>query len=140
MIAGDVLKTILACWFCYRLAAPELEHIAVLYGGMGVVLGHAWPLWRGGHGGCITVVACTWAIIYFPVTGALCCLAGAVAAIGMRHRALGIVLAGGLAVVVAFLQFGTQSGFGTVGIALVLMWQYRKEFLPVRYEKKEKSP
>lgn len=140
VIAGDALKTILACWFCYRLAAPELEHIAVLYGGMGVVLGHAWPLWRGGHGGCITAVACTWAIIYFPVTGALCCLAGAVAAIGMRHRALGIVLAGGLAVVVAFLQFGTQSGFGTVGIALVLIWQYRKEFLPVRYEKKEKSP
>ena len=57
VVAGDALKTVLACWFCYRLAAPELEHLAALYGGIGVVLGHAFPVWRRVRGGRAVVVA-----------------------------------------------------------------------------------
>lgn len=132
VVAGDVLKTILACWFCYRLAAPELEHLAVLYGGLGVMAGHTWPIWRGGRGGCAVTVACAWSVLYFPITGALCCLAGAVAAIGTRFQALGVILAGVLCVAVAFLQFDIQSGLGTAVIALVLVWQYRTEFFQNR--------
>lgn len=137
VVAGDVLKTILACWFCYRLAAPELEHVAVLYGGIGVVAGHTWPIWRGGRGGRAALVACAWSILYFPITGALCCLAGAVAAIGTRRQVLGVLLAGGLSAAVAFLQFGIQSGLGTAAIVLILAWQYRKEIFQKRQKKKK---
>ena len=45
VLAGDVLKTAAACWFCWQ-AAPELGHTALLYGGLGAVLGHNWPFWN----------------------------------------------------------------------------------------------
>ena len=130
VVAGDALKTVLACWFCYRLAAPELEHLAALYGGIGVVLGHAFPVWRHVRGGRAVVVAGTWLVLYLPVTGAVCCLAGGVAAAGIQKRAVGAVLAVTLAVPVAFLQFGVQSGVGAAVVALVIWWQCRAEFFP----------
>lgn len=124
---GDILKTALACWFCYRLAAPELEHVALLYGGMGAVMGHAFPAWRRGRGGHAATVAGTWLVLFLPITGALCCLAGAVAAAGTKKRALGAVLATALAIPVAFLQFGVQSCAGTAVVSIILLWQYRTE-------------
>lgn len=127
VITGDLIKTILACWFCYRLAAPELEHLAVLFGGLGVVLGHAFPVWRRGRGGPADVVAATWLMLYFPITGLLCCLAGMVAAAGTRKKALRVLLACALAIPVAFMQFGVQSGGVAVAVCLVLLWQSRAE-------------
>ena len=50
VLAGDVLKTAAACWFCWQ-AAPELGHTALLYGGLGAVLGHNWPFWNKFRGG-----------------------------------------------------------------------------------------
>lgn len=37
VLAGDVIKTAAACWFCHQLA-PELGPTALLYGGLGAVL------------------------------------------------------------------------------------------------------
>ena len=48
VLAGDVIKTAAACWFCHQLA-PELGLTALLYGGLGAVLGHNWPIWYKGR-------------------------------------------------------------------------------------------
>lgn len=72
VLAGDVLKTAAACWFCWQLA-PELHLTALLYGGFGAVLGHNWPFWNHGHGGKGVAVTCAWLMLYLPVTG--CCAA-----------------------------------------------------------------
>ncbi len=55
---------------------PELGHTALLYGGLGAVLGHNWPIWHKGRGGKGVAVTCAWLMLYLPVTGVLCCLAG----------------------------------------------------------------
>lgn len=117
---GDVLKTVLICWFCYRLAAPELEERAILYGGMGVLLGHVWPLWLHGKGGSAAPVVCTWVILYLPVTGALCCLAGGIVSIGTGHKALGLVLIPFLATPLAWMQFGVANGGLMLVVGLLL--------------------
>lgn len=139
VLMGDVLKMILACWFCYQLAAPELEHIALLYGGVGVILGHLWPVWRRGRGGNPAVIVCTWLVIYFPITGALCCLAGLVAGLGTGKKAVGVLLSALLAIPVAFLQFGMQSGFGAVIASAIVLWQYSSEAIARKGEKPEAS-
>lgn len=110
VIAGDVLKTALTCWFCYKLAAPELGYDAMLYGGLGALLGQVCPLWLRGKGGDTTAVLCTWLTLYLPITGGLCVLAGAVVAAGTGKRSLAAVLIPCLAVPVAWLQFGMYSG------------------------------
>lgn len=135
VLVGDVLKTVLGCWFCYRLAAPELEQAAILYGGVGVVMGHVWPVWRRGKGADAAIVVCTWLFLYLPVTGALCCLAGAVAGLGTQKKAWGPILAGALSVPVAFLQFGVAGGLGTGLGTLILIGQYRKRLLAAPKEK-----
>ena len=78
VLAGDVIKTAAACWFCHQLA-PELGPTALLYGGLGAVLGHNWPIWYKGRGGKGVAVTCAWLMLYLPVTGVLCCLAGGAA-------------------------------------------------------------
>ena len=85
VLAGDVIKTAAACWFCHQLA-PELGPTALLYGGLGAVLGHNWPIWYKGRGGKGVAVTCAWLMLYLPVTGVLCCLAGGVAANGRLRQ------------------------------------------------------
>ena len=110
VLAGDVLKTAAACWFCWQ-AAPELGHTALLYGGLGAVLGHNWPFWNKFRGGKGVAVNCTWLILYLPITGALCCLAGGGAVLLSGYLPLGAVLIAALAVLVAWLQYGGESAF-----------------------------
>ena len=85
VLSGDVIKTAAACWFCHQLA-PELGLTALLYGGLGAVLGHNWPIWYKGRGGKGVAVTCAWLMLYLPVTGVLCCLAGGVAANGRLRQ------------------------------------------------------
>lgn len=137
---GDILKTILACWFCYKLAAPELEHLAILYGGLGAVLGHVWPLWFHGRGGQGATVACTWIVLYLPITGALCCLAGLVVVAGTGRRSWGAVLIPALAIPVAWVQFGIQSGLAMLAVTFLLLWKYRPDWETGKKEKPIFSP
>ena len=83
VLSGDVIKTAAACWFCHQLA-PELGLTALLYGGLGAVLGHNWPIWykgRGGKGVATLVGAITG--IYPPVV--LLCFAVWVVILMMTH-------------------------------------------------------
>ena len=82
VLAGDVLKTAMACWLCTALF-PSLKGIAILYAGLGAVLGHDFP--PRGQGGKGVTVTCTWLTLCLPVSGALCCLAG-----GALTLALGV--------------------------------------------------
>lgn len=109
VLAGDVIKTAVACWFCHQLA-PELGLTALLYGGLGAVLGHNWPIWYKGRGGKGVAVTCAWLMLYLPVTGVLCCLAGGVAVLLTGYLPVGAVLIAALAVPVGWLQYGTEAG------------------------------
>ena len=51
VLAGDLLKTALACALCRLLLAQALGRLAVLYAGLGAALGHNFPFWSGFHGG-----------------------------------------------------------------------------------------
>lgn len=139
VLVGDILKTVLACWFCYQLAAPELEHTALLYGGIGVMLGHLWPIWRRGRGGNPAGIVCTWLILYFPITGALCCLAGFVAGLGTGKKEVSVLLSALLSIPVAFLQFGLQSGCGATFVSAILLWKYSRKSITRNREKPEAS-
>ena len=124
VLAGDVLKTAAACWFCWQLA-PELRLTALLYGGFGAALGHNWPFWNHGHGGKGVAVTCTWLILYLPVTGALCCLAGGLAVLGLGYLPLGAVLIPTLAVPIAWVQYGPESGIILLLAAAMMFWRHK---------------
>ncbi len=109
VLAGDVLKTAAACWFC-RQIAPELGLTSLLYGGFGAVLGHNWPFWNRRHGGKGVAVTCAWLMLYLPISGVLCCLAGGIAVLLTGYLPLGAVLIAALAVPIGWLQYGAECG------------------------------
>lgn len=126
VLAGDVAKTVLAVWFCVRYAAPELGRTAVLYAGLGAILGHNWSVWHGFHGGKGVAVTCTWLILYLPVTGLLCCLAGGAAVLLWGYLPVGAVLIPLLAIPLAGMQYGTEAGVGTALAAAIMLSRHSK--------------
>ena len=125
VLAGDVLKTVLACALCWGVAGPALGHTALLYAGAGATLGHNYSLWHKGWGGKGVAVTCTWLILYLPVTGALCCLAGGLAVLGLGYLPLGAVLIPALAVPVAWVQYGTESGILLLLATAMMLWRHK---------------
>ena len=124
ILAGDILKTVFACWFCHQLAAPELTHAAILYAGLGTG---------------VPAVLCTWILFYLPVTGLLCVLAGMVVLLGTDSPAWATVGIAVLAVPVGWLQFGTQSGVILFVTVLLCLWQNRNELHRVPREEELRS-
>ena len=51
VLAGDALKTALAVLLCGLEIGPHIGSAAMLYAGLGAVLGHIFPAWRKFHGG-----------------------------------------------------------------------------------------
>ena len=74
------------------------------------VLGHIFPIFAGFRGGKGVAVTCAWLMLYLPVTGVLCCLAGGVAVLLTGYLPVGAVLIAALAVPVGWLQYGTEAG------------------------------
>lgn len=128
VLAGDTLKTFFACWFCHQLAAPELGHAAVLYAGLGTLAGHLWPFWIRSAGAGATTVLGTWLLLYLPVTGLLCILAGMVILLGTDSLEWGTIGMVALAIPVGWLQFGTQSGIILSVAMLLCIWNNRRKF------------
>ena len=74
------------------------------------VLGHIFPIFAGFRGGKGVAVTCAWLMLYLPVTGVLCCLAGGVAVLLTGYLPVGAVLIAALAVPVGWLQYGAEAG------------------------------
>ena len=67
VLAGDIAKTALAFGLC-RALFPALGGLSGLWAGLGAVLGHNFPLWRGFRGGKGVAVTCA-ALILSPPCG-----------------------------------------------------------------------
>lgn len=89
---GDILKVLMAATLT-TLVIKGLPHDeSVLYTGLGVVIGNAYPFWnkfRGGIGLTVTVVVL---IFYMPIWGALCCVIGLFFATILQSLTVGVVI------------------------------------------------
>ena len=66
VLAGDILKTAAACALCRLWLFPGMGRMAVLYAGLGAVLGHCWPVWNGFRGGKGVAVVGAASILFSP--------------------------------------------------------------------------
>ena len=100
VLAGDLLKTILACLLCLALFGGKLLHdpdlvigqISCLWAGLGAVLGHNWPFWRRFSGGKGVAVTCMAIFLFSPLWGLLADLAGMLTVLITGYLPLGAVL------------------------------------------------
>ena len=104
VLAGDIAKTALAFGLC-RLLFPALGGLSGLWAGLGAVLGHNFPLWRGFRGG----------------KGVAVCLAGLAVTLLSGWLPLGAVVIPALFVPPAFLCRGREAGLLALILALIML-------------------
>jgi len=118
-LAGDVLKTVAACLLC-RWLFPEMGQIIVLYAGLGVCLGHNWPLWHKFRGGKGVAVTCAALILFSPLWGTAADVAGMLVVFATGYLPLGSFVIVWLFVIAAFAVHGTEAGVLAVILALIM--------------------
>ena len=90
--------------------------LAPLWTGLGAVLGHNFPFWRGFRGGKGVAVTCACLVLFSPLWGGLACLGGLAAVLFSGYLPLGAVTIPVLFVPPAFLCYGREAG----ALALIL--------------------
>lgn len=88
VLAGDLLKTILACLISFHYF-PLPAHLSILYAGLGTILGHNFPFWNGFHGGKGVACTCMALFCFSPVYGLLACLIGLATCFLTQYLAIG---------------------------------------------------
>lgn len=120
VLAGDIAKTALAFGLC-RALFPALGGLSGLWAGLGAVLGHNFPLWRGFRGGKGVAVTCAALILFSPLWGTAACLAGLAVTLLSGWLPLGAVVIPALFVPPAFLCCGREAGLLALILALVML-------------------
>lgn len=133
VLAGDVLKGIVACLIGMRLGvtiSPGVagDNVGLLAAGLGAVVGHNWPVYFGFKGGkgALTAVA---VLFMFDWVLALICLGAFVIVVAAsRYVSLGTISAAFLFMAVSFLPvFGHTAAFHlfTLLMALIIVVKHR---------------
>ena len=120
VLAGDIAKTALAMGLCWLLFGGEIGRDAMLYSGLGVLLGHNFPIQRGFRGGKGVTVTCTWIILLLPASGIVSAVAGGLITVLTGLLPLGAVLITLFIVPFAWAELGNGAAVVMV-ISLVIM-------------------
>lgn len=105
-------------WVCATAATPELGRAALVYGGLGAVLGQG-ILLHGRGGRAVCGLVCAWVVACLPFTGALACLGAMALALAAECPQLGLAAVPVFAAPVALLQFGALDALAMLAGAVV---------------------
>ena len=120
VLAGDCLKTALACLLARYLLAPDLGPLALYHAGLGAVLGHNFPFWHRWRGGKGVAVTCAVQVLAAPVWGSLCCLGGLAVVVLSGFVPLGAVVIPALFVPVSLWLYGPEAGLMALLSAIIM--------------------
>lgn len=121
VLLGDVLKTALACGLCRFVLFPVLGQMAVLYAGLGVVLGHNFPFWKHFRGGKGVAVTCATLILFSPLGGTVSCLVGLLAVVLTGYLPVGAIVIPVVAMGPVFRFYGIEDGILVTALALLML-------------------
>lgn len=91
VLAGDIGKSIVACEVSRFLIAPSAGTLAVLVAGLGLILGHDFPVWHGFRGGKGVTVTCSAIVLADPIPGIVALVVGFVVVLATRYLCFGAI-------------------------------------------------
>lgn len=129
VLAGDLVKTIAAVLICCLLfgrtsvlpSGKPLGQYAVLWAGLGAVLGHNWPLWRRMRGGKGVAVTCMAIFLFSPLWGLISDVAGMLVVFLTGYLPLGAVVITTLFAIFAGIFYGPQALVPALALALIML-------------------
>ena len=146
VLAGDLLKTLLACLLCLflfggrHLSDPHLAigQISCLWAGLGTVLGHNWPFWRGFSGGKGVAVTCMAIFLFAPIHGLISDLAGMLVVLLTGYLPLGAVVITTLFTVLCFFFCTTEAAILALILAVIMFSRHVRGLIRVVRGKEER--
>ncbi len=147
VLAGDLLKTILACVLCLLLFGGKYltdPHLAIgqiccLWAGLGAVLGHNWPFWRGFSGGKGVAVTCMAIFLFSPVWGLISDLAGMLVVLITGFLPLGAVVIPVLFTVFCVLFSTKEAAILAFLLAVIMFSRHYRGLIRMIRGKEEKN-
>lgn len=129
VLAGDLVKTIAAVLICCLLfgrtsvlpSGKPLGQYAVLWAGLGAVLGHNWPVWRRMRGGKGVAVTCMAIFLFSPLWGLISDVAGMLVVFLTGYLPLGAVVITTLFAIFAGIFYGPQALVPALALALIML-------------------
>jgi len=123
VIFGDILKTVLSALLALVLF-PELSRTAILYAGLGAVLGHNYPFWRKFSGGKGVAVTCTALILYAPFVGTASDLIGMLVVFFTGFLGLGSIVITTAFLIASFFCYGTESVILALALEVLMILKH----------------
>ncbi len=147
VLIGDLLKTIAACLLCLflfsgnRLSDPHLAigQIAVLWAGLGAVLGHNWPFWRNFSGGKGVAVTCMAIFLFSPLWGLISDAAGMMVVLTTGYLPLGAVVITTLFTILCYLFCSKEAAILALILALIMFSRHWRGLIRVITGKEKRN-
>ncbi|MCR5416225.1 MAG: glycerol-3-phosphate acyltransferase [Pseudobutyrivibrio sp.] len=129
VLLGDITKTVLAMGLAYSFFGEVIGSDAMLFAGLGTLLGHNFPFWRHFKGGKGVAVTCTWIIIFMPFGGIVSAVAGGVIVLLTGLLPLGAVVIAAFSVPFAFVEYGIKEAVVMLVSALIMLYRNYPGFI-----------
>ena len=114
---------------------------AVLYAGLGAVIGHCWPVWNGFRGGKGVAVAGAASILFSPPVGVASYLLGAAAVLATGYLAVGsAAIAVSLPLLTALFGLGREAAAVTAVIGGIMLLRHGGNFARMRAGTERRTP
>lgn len=114
-LAGDLAKTTLACVLCQYVFFRPLGALAAAVAGLGVCLGHDFPIWHHFEGGKSVATTCAAIFWVSPLWGLAAMLAGMLVVFATKYLSIGAVVIPAAFVLLSFWRYHS------VAIACVML-------------------
>lgn len=129
VLGGDILKTVIALFASTLIFWNALGLEAMLWSGLGVLLGHNFPFWRKFKGGKGVAVTCAWIILYMPFGGIVSAVAGGIVVLLTGLLPLGAVLIAAFAVPFAYIEHGAVAAIIMFISAIIMLYRNYPGFI-----------
>lgn len=126
VLIGDILKTAVPCVLCRYVFFPNMAELAVLYSGVGVLLGHSYPFWNRFKGGMGVAVTCTYIVLASPVLGLAADATGLLAVLISGYLAVGALVIPIVYLIAISALYGGQAGVVAAAGTVVLIMRHLK--------------
>jgi glycerol-3-phosphate acyltransferase PlsY len=138
-LLGDVSKTILPCLMCQSVLFPQIGRVAILYAGLGAMLGHGFPIWNKFRGGKGVAVFCTYLFLFSPAAGGTAGLVGLCAVAVTKYLAVGALVIPVSVLFPVIRDWDMESGFVFLAGAAVLFFLHRDSIKRIVHRTEKKT-
>ncbi len=129
VLVGDITKTFLAMGITNLLFTEQIGSYAMVFAGLGVLLGHNFPIWRRFKGGKGVAVTCAWIIALMPFGGVVSAVSGGIITILTGLLPLGAVAITVFAIPFGFIEYDRITGLVMVISALIMIYRNYSGFI-----------